>query len=103
MPELINLTYQKDSLVSPMKTINPTAERHASNREKIFKAALRLIEEQPNVFEQVCRKNDGTINFSVFARELMDRPNFFINYEIPIKTQEAIAGILSNAYKSPNK
>ncbi|MEQ1965349.1 hypothetical protein ABLB69_19875 [Xenorhabdus khoisanae] len=82
---------------------HPTAERHALNREQIFKAALRFREEQPNVFEQACRKTDNTINFSALARELMDRPNFFINHEIPIKTQESIAGILSKAYKSPIK
>ncbi|MEX0423952.1 hypothetical protein KDV38_09480 [Providencia rettgeri] len=82
---------------------HPTAERHAINRELILNAALRLIEEQPNVFEQECRKPDGSINFSGFARELLNRSSFFPDNEIPIKTQDSIAGILSNAYKSPNQ
>lgn len=82
---------------------HPTVERHAINREQILSAALRLIEEQPNVFNDNCRKKDGSINYSAFARELLERHHFFPNGEPPIKTQESVAGILSNAYKSPNQ
>lgn len=84
-------------------SIHPTTERHAINREQILNAALRFIEEQPNVFKDNCRKKDGAINYSAFARELLERHHFFPNGEPPIKTQESIAGILSNAYKSPNQ
>lgn len=96
--ELIKSQNDNENLV-----IHPTAERHAINREQILSAALRLIEEQPNVFNDNCRKKDGSINYSAFARELLERHHFFPNGEPPIKTQESISGILSNAYKSPNK
>lgn len=104
MSDIFDTSSDRSNLidVKPL-TIHPTAERHAINREQILSAALRLIEEQPNVFNDNCRKKDGSINYSAFARELLERHHFFPNGEPPIKTQEAISGILSNAYKSPNQ
>ncbi|MDR5611609.1 hypothetical protein [Arsenophonus nasoniae] len=82
---------------------HPTTERHAINREKIFMAAMRFREEQPHVFAESCRKADGSINYSAFARELIERPFFFPQSTLPMKTVEAIAKVISTAYKSPNQ
>ncbi|HGJ5857263.1 hypothetical protein [Arsenophonus nasoniae] len=82
---------------------HPTTERHAINREKIFMAAMRFREEQPTVFAESCRKADGSINYSAFARELIERPSFFPQSTLPMKTVEAIAKVISTAYKSPNQ
>lgn len=84
-------------------SIHHSAERHAGNREQVLMAALRLREQQNNVFEECCRKPNGDINFSAWARELINRPNFFINQNSPIKTEAKIAEILSNAHKSPGE
>lgn len=80
-----------------------TAERHATNREQVLMAAMRFKEEQPNVFNDECRKADGSINYSAWARELINRPTFFLNNTLPIKTETKIAEILSNAHKAPEE
>ena len=36
--------------------------------------AMRFKEEQQNAFNESCRKTDGTINYSAWARELIARP-----------------------------
>lgn len=84
-------------------SVHHSAERHACNREKILMAALRLREQQSNVFEESCRKTSGEINFSAWARELMARPDWFAGGEPPIKAETKIAEILSNAHKSPSE
>ena len=83
--------------------IHHSAERHAGNREKILMAALRLREQQVNVFEESCRKPNGDINFSAWARELIARPDWFAGGEPPIKAETKIAEILSTAHKSPSE
>lgn len=83
--------------------VHHSSERHAGNREQILMAALRLREQQSRVFEEYCRKPNGEINYSAWARELINRPDFFINQTAPIKTEAKIAEILSNAHKSPSE
>ncbi len=83
--------------------IHPTAKRHSVNREQILMAAMRFREQQNNVFNETCRKNDGSINYAAWARAIIERPAFFLNQEIPIKTETKIAEILINAHKSPEE
>lgn len=80
-----------------------SAERHARNREQVLMAALRFKEEQSNVFNDTCRKLDGSINFSAWARELISRPDWFQGTELPIKTETKIADILKSAHKRPSE
>ncbi|MBW7781754.1 hypothetical protein K1J48_03180 [Enterobacter hormaechei] len=83
--------------------VHHSAERHARNREQILMVAMRFKEEQQNAFNESCRKTDGTINYSAWARELIARPDWFINGELPIKTETKIAAILNNAHKRPSE
>ncbi|MBI6549412.1 hypothetical protein [Xenorhabdus lircayensis] len=85
-----------------IKEPHHTAERHAKNREQVLMAAMRFREDCPTVFDQECRKADGSINFAAWAREIISRPFLFPNHELTIKTEDKIATILSNAHKSPN-
>lgn len=92
-----------DAKINVKDSIHHSAERHAANREQILMAALRLREQQSSFFEEYCRKPSGEINYSAWARELINRPDFFINQTSPIKTESKIAEILSNAHKSPSE
>lgn len=92
-----------DAKMNMKDNIHHSTERHAGNREQVLMAAMRLREQQKNVFEENCRKPNGEINFSAWARELINRPDFFINQNPPIKTETKIAEILSNAHKSPSE
>lgn len=98
--ESLNTVNKMPNLESKLQTIHPTKARHDHNRELILNAALRLLIEQPNLINDFCRKKDGSINYSAFARELKERTSFFPNGESPIKTEEAIARYLSNATKA---
>lgn len=87
--------------VNNIENIHHSAERHARNREQVLMVAMRFKEEQKNVFNESCRKSDGTINYSAWARELIARPDWFAGGELPIKTETKIAGILTNAHRRP--
>lgn len=89
--------------INGTEIVHHSAERHARNREQILMVAMRFKEEQKNVFNESCRKADGTINYSAWARELIARPDWFINGELPIKTETKIATILNNAHKRPSE
>lgn len=93
----------KDHKIKRGEIVHHSSERHAGNREQILMAALRLREQQNSIFEEYCRKSSGEINYSAWARELINRPDFFINQTAPIKTESKIAEILSNAHKSPSE
>ena len=99
----IGIAGDKSHEIKCGEIVHHSAERHAGNREQILMAALRLREQQNSVFEEYCRKPNGEINYSALARELINRPDFFINQTSPIKTEAKIAEILSNAHKSPSE
>lgn len=84
-------------------TPHHTTERHAKNREQILMAAMRFKEEQKISFDECCRKKDGTINYAAFARELINRPDWFLGGEAPIKTETQITKILKDAHKRPSE
>lgn len=98
--ESLNTVKQVANMESKLQTIHPTKARHDNNREQVLNAALRLLLEQPNIINDYCRKKDGSINYAAFARELKDRKTFFPNGESPIKTEERLSGILSEATKA---
>ncbi|MGN5575906.1 hypothetical protein [Enterobacter sp. Lyrl_3] len=100
---LENSVVENPSTLSNTDAVHHSAERHARNREQILMVAMRFKEEQQNAFNESCRKTDGTINYSAWARELIARPDWFINGELPIKTETKIAAILNNAHKRPSE
>ncbi|KAA1195067.1 hypothetical protein [Photorhabdus heterorhabditis] len=102
---LLDNFYETEILLTDTKTkkIHHSAERHATNREHVLMAAMRYREENIKSFDNNCRKSDGSINFSAWAREILQRPFLFLDNEIKIKTEDKVAAILSNAYKVPSE
>ena len=96
--ESLNTVKQVANMESKLQTIHPVTNRHASNREEILIAAIRFKEEQPNAFAENCIKDDGSINYTGFARELLDRPSFFPSGGSPVRTTDAIVKALKKAF-----
>lgn len=86
-----------------LQPVHPVVNRHAANREQVLIAAIKFKEEQPNVFKENCIKPDGSINYSGFAREILERPLLFGNAAPPMKTTDAIIKVLKKAFTSNAK
>lgn len=81
--------------------IHHSAERHATNRENVLMAAMRFRDENEDLFNNECLKDDGTYNFSAWARHVLNRPFLFPEGDIKIKTEDKVSTIISNAFKPP--
>lgn len=88
---------------SELQVAHPVINRHAKNREEILIAAIRFKEEQPNVFLENCIKKDGTINYTEFSRQLLERPFLFPDGDSPMKSTEAIIKTLKKAFKQKSQ
>lgn len=98
--ESVSYIHEKNKEINEGK-IHHSAERHAVNRENVLMAAIRFREENSEVFKESCLKSDGTLNYSAWARFVIERPFLFPNGEIKIKTEDKVATIISNAFKPP--
>lgn len=103
LPNYFNEGKEEIKLGENTAESHPTQERHSKNRLDVVMAAINFKEKHQDTFNSECIKNDGTYNFTEWARQVLDRPTLFPNCEIKIKSIDTVQSYISAIFKAPDE